>query len=212
MEQAEPGSDIQLGYAQTFIGGALSAEDLALLAGLLDGSMAIDGLAVDTEVRWRILHRLVSRGAAGEPEIGAELALDATDAGARHAAACRASIPHPVAKQAAWEQIVSGTLPNATFRAMLSGFMDYDQPELLAPYVDRYFEVVSGIWRDWVPDMARWFVSYAYPVTDDPSVIRKTTELIARTGPPPGLARLLIEGRDGMQRALRCQDRDRQAD
>jgi aminopeptidase N len=212
MEQAEPGSDIQLGYAQTFIGGALSAEDLALLAGLLDGSVAIDGLAVDTEVRWRILHRLVSRGAAGEPEIGAELALDATDAGARHAAACRASIPHPVAKQAAWEQIVSGTLPNATFRAMLSGFMDYDQPELLTPYVDRYFEVVSGIWRDWVPDMARWFVSYAYPVTDDPSVIRKTTELIARTGPPPGLARLLIEGRDGMQRALRCQDRDRQAD
>ena len=39
--------------------------DLALLAGLLDGSAAIDGLAVDTELRWRLLHRLVSRGAAG---------------------------------------------------------------------------------------------------------------------------------------------------
>jgi len=59
--------------------------------------------------------------------------------------------------------------------------------------------------------MARWFVAYAYPATDDPSVITRTTELIARTGPPPGLARLLIEGRDGMQRALRCQERDRQA-
>ena len=182
-----------------------------MLAGLLDGTVAIDGLTVDTELRWRILHRLVSRGAAGEPEIEAELARDATDAGARRAATCRASIPTPAAKEAAWEQIVSGTLPNATFRAMLAGFVDDDQRELLAPYTGRYFEVVADVWRDWMPDMARWFVAYAYPATDDPSVITRTTELIARTGPPPGLARLLIEGRDGMQRALRCQERDRQA-
>jgi len=211
MEQAEPGSDVQLAYAQAFIGAALSPADLGLLAGLLSGTVTIEGLTVDTELRWRILHRLVSRGAAGEPEIEAELARDATDAGARRAATCRASIPTPAAKEAAWEQIVSGTLPNATFRAMLAGFVDDDQRELLAPYTGRYFEVVADVWRDWMPDMARWFVAYAYPATDDPSVITRTTELIARTGPPPGLARLLIEGRDGMQRALRCQERDRQA-
>src|SRR6266516_2272514 len=39
MEQAEPGSDIQLAYAQAFIGVALSGDDLALLAGLLDGTV-----------------------------------------------------------------------------------------------------------------------------------------------------------------------------
>ena len=190
---------------------ALSAEDLALLAGLLDGTVTIEGLTVDTELRWRILHRLVSRGAAGEPEIEAELGRDATDAGARHAVACRASVPDPAAKEAAWAQIVSGTLPNATFRAMLAGFMDDDQPELLARYVDRYFEVVSDVWRGWTPDMARWFVSYAYPSGDDPSVITKTTELIDGSDLPPGLVRLLVEGRDGLRRALRCQQRDRQA-
>jgi len=212
MEQAEPGSDVQLAYTQALTAVALSPEDLGLLAGLLAGTVTIEGLTVDTELRWRILHRLVSRGAAGEPDIEAELARDATDAGARHAATCRASIPDPAAKEAAWEQIVSGTLPNATFRAMLAGFMDDDQRELLAPYVDRYFEVVSDVWRGWGPDMARWFVSYAYPAIDDPSVITKTTALIAEAGPPPGLARLLIEGRDGVERALRCQERDRQAD
>jgi aminopeptidase N len=211
LEAAEPGSDIQLSYAQAFIGVALSPGDLALLHGLLDGGVTIAGLTVDTELRWRILHRLVSRGAAGEAEIRAELARDATDAGERHAASCRAAVPEPAAKQAAWAQIVGGSLPNATFRAMLAGFMNPDQATLLAPYADRYFEVVSDIWRDWTPDMARWFVSYAYPLTDDPSVIAKTTELIARTGPPPGLTRLLIEGRDSVQRALRCQERDRQA-
>ncbi len=211
MEQAEPGSDVQLAYTQAFIGVALSDEDLALLAGLLDGTVAIEGLTVDTELRWRILHRLVSRGAAGEPQIEAELGRDATDAGVRHAVACRASVPDPAAKEAAWAQIVSGALPNATFRAMLAGFMDDDQPELLAPYVDRYFEVVGDVWRNWTPDMARWFVSYAYPGGDDRAVIAKTTELIDGNNLPAGLARLLVEGRDGLRRALRCQERDRQS-
>ena len=34
----------------------------------------MEGLAVDTELRWQLLHRLVSRGAAGPAEIDAELA------------------------------------------------------------------------------------------------------------------------------------------
>jgi aminopeptidase N len=211
LEQAPPGSDVQLAYAQAFTAAAISPGDLALLGGLLDGTVAVDGLAVDTELRWRILHRLVSRGTAGSPGITAELARDATDAGERHAATCRAAIPDPAAKQAAWELIAGGTLPNATFRAMLAGFMDPDQLELLAPYQDRYFEAVSGIWRDWPPDMARWFAANAYPMADSPSVIEATRELIATADPPPGLARLLMEGSDGVRRALRCQERDRQA-
>jgi aminopeptidase N len=211
LERAEPGSDVQLAYMQAFAGMAISPADLALLAGLLDGTTSIDGLVIDTELRWRLLHRLVSRGAAGYPEIAAELRRDATDAGARHAVTGRASVPDPEAKEAAWEQIVSGTLPNATFRAMLAGFADHDQPALLAPYQDRYFEVVPRIWRDWSPDMARWFVSYAYPMTDSPAVIAATSDLINSTDLPPALVRLLIEGRDGLRRALRCQERDRQA-
>src|SRR4029077_12100981 len=90
LERAEPGSDAQLAYMQAFTGVATSPGDLALLAGLLDGSGPIDGLTVDTELRWRLLRRLISRGAAGEAEIEAEPARDATDAGAPHAAARRA--------------------------------------------------------------------------------------------------------------------------
>ena len=146
-----------------------------------------------------------------EAEIEAELARDATDAGARRAAACRAAIPAPAAKEAAWQQIVSGTLPNAVFRAVLDGFADPDQSELLEPYQRRYFEVVGDIWRDWSSDMAQWFVANAYPVADNRSVVEATDDLIARTSPPAALRRLLIEGRDGLERALRCQERDRQA-
>ena len=60
--------------------------------------------------------------------------------------------------------------------------------------------------------MAQWFVANAYPVADNRSVIEATDDLIdAATSPPAALRRLLIEGRDGLERALRCQERDRQA-
>ena len=135
-EQAEPGSDRQLAYLQAFAGVATRPDDLALLAGLLDGSAHLDGLEVDTELRWRLLQRLASQGAAGPAEIDAELERDPTDAGERRAATCRAAIPEPAAKEAAWQAIISGTLPGATFRATVNGFQDPDHPELLEPYAD----------------------------------------------------------------------------
>ena len=212
LRRAEPGSDRQLASAQAFAGVASSPDDLALLAGLRDGSATVEGLAVDTELRWQLLYRLASRGAAGPGEVDAELARDATDAGARHAAACRAAFPDPAAKQEAWNQITGGTLPNATFRATLDGFTDPDAEELLEPYVSRYFDVVADIWRDWGSDMAQHFVEYAYPrwkVT--PEAIAATGAYIEQMAAPPALHRLLIEGRDDVARALRCRERDAQA-
>jgi aminopeptidase N len=211
LQRAEPGSDRQLAYLQALTGVAAEPGDLALLRGLLDGSTTLDGLAVDTELRWRLLHRLVSRGAAGPAEIAAELARDATDAGERRATTCRAAIPDATAKQAAWDAVTSGTLPNAVFRATLSGFVDPDQPELLRPYAQRYFDVIGDIWRDWSSDMAQWFVNNAYPLfLVSPETVRMTDEYIAGANPPAPLHRLLTECRDSVQRALRCQERDRQ--
>jgi len=211
LKAAEPGSDRQLAYAQALTGVATTLTDLSLLAGLLAGSTVIEGLAVDTELRWLLLGRLVSRGTAGQSEIDAELDRDRTDAGERHAAACRASIPDPVVKEEAWAQITGGELPNAVFRATLAGFTDsdHDHAELLAPYAQRYFDVVGQIWHDWSLDMAQWFADSAYPrdmITAE--AIAQADEFIARADPPAPLRRLLTEGRDDVARALRCQQRD----
>jgi aminopeptidase N len=212
LQRAEPGSDRQLAYAQAFAGAAAAPSDLGLLAGLLAGTTAIDGLAVDTEFRWRLLRRLVSRGAAGPADIDAELARDATDAGARHAATCRAAVPTPEAKEAAWAEITGGTLANATFRAMLAGFADPDQDDLLKPYSERFFDVIAGIWAGWSSDMAQYFAKAAYPywiVTRQ--AISAADDYLASTDPPVQLRRLLLEGRDDVARALRCRERDRLA-
>ncbi len=205
-EQAEPGSDRQLAYVQAFAGVATQPDDLALLAGLLDGSAHVDGLEVDTELRWRLLQRLASRGAAGPAEIDAELGRDPTDAGERRAATCRAAIPSAEAKAAAWQAIVSGTLSGATFRATVSGFQDPDQPDLLAPYAEKFFGVVGDVWANWGSDMAQYFASNAYPLTQiSERTIQRTDEYLARAEPPAALRRLLTEGQDSVRRALRCQ-------
>jgi aminopeptidase N len=212
LQRAEPGSDQQLAYAQALAGVATSPGDLALLAGLRDGTAAVEGLVVDTDLRWQLLYRLTSRGAAGPADIDAELARDATDAGARHAATCRAAIPDPAAKEEAWARITGGNLSNATFRATLDGFAGPDSEELLAPYARRYFDVVADVWRDWSSDMAQYFVLNAYPSWDiTPEAIAAADEYLERTDPPASLRRLLTEGRDDVARALRCRARDAEA-
>ena len=212
LREAPVGSDAQLAYVRAFAGVAIDADNLALLAGLLDGAVVLDGLTVDTDLRWSLLWRLASRGAAGKDEIDAELARDATDAGERHAAACRAAIPTAEAKQEAWQTLTGGTLTIAMFRAVLSGFADPDQLALVESYREKYFEVVGDAWRNWSSAMAQDFVSGAYTVgAISAETVRVTDEYLAATDPPAPLRRLLLEGRDDVLRALRCQARDRQA-
>ena len=210
---ARPGSDHQLAYARALADVATSPESLELLAGLLDGSAIIDGLAVDTELRWQLLQRLVSRGAAGPDQIEAELDRDRTDAGERHAQTCLAAIPTAVAKDAAWAKIADRSLPNATFRAALRGFQNADQDELLAPYAARYYQALTEIWRDGISDMAQFFAEVAYPESIvSQAGIDATDDYIASANPVPALRRLLVERRDDVARALRCRQRDGQPD
>jgi aminopeptidase N len=209
LNRAEPGSDAQLTFARAFADIATSREDLDLLAGLLDGSVVIDGLAVDTELRWLLLHRLVAMGRASEAQIDTELDNDRTDAGERYAIAARAAIPTPAAKAQAWDQIVRGDLPNAMFRAALNGFQDLDQTELLAPFAEPFFEVVASLWRDWGSDMGQYFATGAYPVTAvSQQTLDRTDAYLAAASPPAPLRRLLSEDRDDLARQLRCRERD----
>jgi aminopeptidase N len=209
---APAGSDHQLAYARAFTSVATSPSDLELISGLLSGDTVVDGLAVDTDLRWILLRRLVSRGVMGEAEIDAELSSDATDAGERHAATCRAAIPSVEGKRETWETLAGGKLTIAMFRAALTGFIDPDQPELVEPYRPKYFGEISDVWREWSSAMAQDFVVGGYQICAvDAETVAATDDYLAEAEPPAALRRLLIEGRDEVLRSLRCQDRDRVA-
>jgi aminopeptidase N len=210
---APAGSDHQLAYVRAFASVATSAADLEFLAGLLDGTVSLDGLAVDTDLRWGLLRRLVSRGVRGEDAIDAELSRDATDAGERHAAGCRAAVPTLTAKRETWETLTDGKLTIAMFRATIIGFADQDQPALINPYRPEYFAALGKVWSEWSSAMAQDFVEYGYRTcaVDEATIAATDVFLAAEPAPPAALRRLLSEGRDEVVRALRNQSRDREA-
>jgi aminopeptidase N len=210
---APSGSDHQLAYVRALALVATSPADLEFLAGLLDGRVALDELAVDTELRWALLRRLVSRGVRGEDAVDAELSRDATDAGERHAAACRAAIPTLTAKRETWETLTDGKLTIAMFRATITGFADPDQPALVQPYRPEFFAALPQVWAEWSSAMAQDFVTYGYTIgaVDEGTTAATDAYLASSPEPPAALRRLLSEGRDEVARALRNQARDRAA-
>ncbi|WP_285664491.1 aminopeptidase N [Actinorhabdospora filicis] len=136
---AEPGSGRQLTGFRAQVSAA-SAEDAGTLKGWLNGEGAPEGLTVDTELRWSILARLCTLGAAGEADIAAELERDPSSEGLKHAATCRAARPDAAAKEEAWNIVLHDReLSNHVLRAVAEGFWRNEQAELLAPYVDRFF-------------------------------------------------------------------------
>ncbi|GAB3943450.1 hypothetical protein GCM10027614_32130 [Micromonospora vulcania] len=137
LDGAPAGESLQLAAARGWIA---ATTDVDLLTGWLAGRDVPTGLALDAELRWSVLRRLVVLGAAGEAEIAAEEAADRSATGAERAARCRASRPDPAAKQAAWELIVrSSELSNRLLEATAEGFWHPEQAELTEAYVGRYF-------------------------------------------------------------------------
>ena len=207
---AEAGSDHQLAFTRVFAGTARTEAHLDVVAGLLDGSVVWDGLAVDTELRWHLLEQLVAAGRALDEAIDAEVARDDTAAGRRHAAFAKAARPTAEAKEHAWADIVLHTdLPNAMLNATMGGFIQPDQIDLLIPYRERYFAALPQVWEQRTMEMAQDITMAMYPfLLVDDETLEMTDAYLERTDLAAAQRRLLNEGRDGVVRARRARLRD----
>ncbi|TWV35914.1 aminopeptidase N [Streptomyces misionensis] len=210
LRAAEAGSDHQLAWARAFAATARTPEQLDLLEALLDGSQSVEGLAVDTELRWAFVERLAAVGRFDEAEIAAEYERDKTAAGERHAATARAARPTEEAKAEAWSSVVdSDKLPNAVQEAVIGGFVQTDQRELLAPYTDRYFEVVKDVWDSRSHEIAQQIAIGLYPSLQvSQETLDKTDAWLTAAEPGAALRRLVSESRAGIERALKAQAAD----
>ena len=210
LRAAAPGSDHQLAWARAFAATARTAEQLDLLQGLLDGTQELAGLAVDTELRWSLLQRLAATGRADEKAIAAELERDRTSAGERHAATARAARPSAGAKAEAWASVVeSDKLPNSLQEAVIGGFVQTDQRELLAPYTARYFDAVKDVWNSRSHEMAQQIAVGLYPALQvSQETLDATDAWLASAEPSAALRRLVTESRAGVERALKARAAD----
>jgi len=206
MHAAEPGSGHQLAWTRAFASSARGAHVDNVL-GLLNGTVTVPGLDVDAELRWHLVRNLAARGAIDDAVITAEAERDPTAAGARHAVAARAARPTAEAKAEAWASIMDDEkLPNAMLSATMSGFQQADQVDLLAPYADRYFEAIERIWDQRTNETAINIITTMFPsVLISQETVDRTNAYLRSGNPVPAVRRLLVEGRDGLERALRAQ-------
>nr|WP_202455191.1 aminopeptidase N [Streptomyces sp. SID8367] len=210
LRTSAPGSDHQLAWARAFAATARTPEQLDVLDALLEGSQTIEGLAVDTELRWAFVQRLAAVGRFDETEITAEYELDRTAAGERHAATARAARPTPEAKAEAWASVVeSDQLPNAVQEAVIGGFVQTDQRELLAPYTEKYFSALKDVWDSRSHEMAQQIAVGLFPsVQVSEETLAATNAWLDSAQPSAALARLVSESRAGVERALKAQGAD----
>jgi aminopeptidase N len=209
LEGAEAASDMQLQWSRTFASASRTEEHATVLRGLLDGSVEYKGLAVDADARWAFLLGLVAMGAAGDAEIDAEAARDATATGARRAATARALRATPEAKEEAWQHAFhDDAIPNAVHEALLAGFWHPAQRKLTAGYVERYFEEIRPLWDRRPGEIAKNAVQYLFPPVIEQRTIEAADAWLADEDQPGPLRRLVSEGRDGIARALRARERD----
>ena len=208
-KQSEPGSDHQLAFARVFTACAATPAHLAIVAGLLDGTTVWDGLKIDTDLRWSLLQRLVAVGKLAEDAIEAELRSDDTATGRRQAAVAFAARPTAVAKELAWADIIDRTdLPNAILESNIGGFMQPDQVALLADYRAKYFEALPRVWEQRTMETAQSITMGLYPVfLVDAQTLAQTDDFLAGDL-NSALRRLVSEGRDGIERALRARAAD----
>ncbi|WP_367431188.1 aminopeptidase N [Streptomyces celluloflavus] len=211
---SEPGSGHQLAWARHFASVASTDADFQLLTGLLDGTAKVDGLEVDQELRWTLLEPLASHGVADTAVLDAELARDDTASGKRHQVRCLAARPSAEVKERAWADVVeSDALSNALVEATISGFAQFGQRELLAPYAPRYFAFLEQAWQERSIEIAMAMVRGLFPswqVTQE-TLDAADAWLAGHPQAAPALRRLVAEERDDLARALRAQACDEAA-
>ena len=211
LDTAPGGSDAQLTAVNALSASVLPGQVLEAFRGWLLDVDVPDGLTVDTDLRWRLLHALVAHGAAGEREIDEELERDPTATGQRQAERARALIPTAEAKERAWQRAVhDDELPNAVQEAIIGGFSHPGQRGLLGPYVDRYFTEVAEVWQRRTSERAQSVVVGLFPAwAVDKATVEAADAWLADESHPPALRRLVSEGRAGIVRALAAREFDR---
>jgi aminopeptidase N len=208
---AEGGSDAQFQFVRALASIARTPEQLAAVRALLSGKTRLEGLDVDTDLRWELLIALVAGGQADGPEITATLAADDTATGRESAAHARAALPTTEGKDAAWASLVdSAALPNATVRSTTLGFRRAIDLGLLEPYVERYFGTIEQLWADRSYAIAETLARGLYPAPLASRALLDASQqwLDGHADAPSALRRVVVENAAGVQRALAAQERD----
>ncbi len=108
--------------------------------------------------------------------------------------------------------VESDKLTNYVQEAVIAGFQQSDQRELLAPYAAKYFAAVKGVWETRSHEISQQIIVGLYPgLQVSVATLEATDAWLASAEPAPALRRQVVEARAGVERALKAQEADRAA-
>ncbi|MGW3391562.1 aminopeptidase N [Streptomyces cinereoruber] len=196
---------LRLTAVRAFVDSATTPDKIA---SWLDEGTVHGGPELDPELRWRILARLAVLGATDEAAIAAELERDPSATGQEGAACCRAALPTPEAKAAAWSALFdSDDLSNYLFTATAQGFWQPEQADLVREYVPRFYEAAVALGDRRGPAMAEAAGRYAFPAyAVDADSLALGERHLADTPMIPALRRKLVDQLDDLRRALKVRE------
>ena len=205
LDGAKPGSDHQLQFAKSFANVAFTPDQFARIKSILDGS--ISGLVIDAELRWSIFISGVKRGIFGPADIDRETENDKTAHGKQYGAMAYAAIPTADAKKAAFNSVTVEDLSNTIHSYKCRGFNDPLHTEILAGFVDQYFDVLLKVWETKGFEIAETTATLLFPswvISEE--TVKKAQHWLDVTGKDSShaLRRTILEGRDAMTRALKA--------
>ncbi|GIG53414.1 aminopeptidase N [Demequina activiva] len=212
LEQAAPGSDEQLSLVRGYAALAATGAQADRLQALLDGGVVLDGLPIDSELRWDLITGLARCARVDDAAIDSHLAADPGAAGERRAAGARATIAEVDAKRRAWRSIAApdGPLPaNSIAYATAQGLVRTNDPAVLAPLTDEILAGLRPMFESMDAFMAMRTAGYALPV----ELAGRVPDLDARleawladnADASAVLVKIVTEGLDDVRRSLRAQ-------
>ncbi|MFD9094027.1 aminopeptidase N [Streptomyces collinus] len=182
----------------------VAAHPDTIAAWLADGTVP-GGPELDPELRWRVLGRLAVLGAVDGTAIAAELDRDPSAAGQEGAATCRAALPDPEVKRAAWEAMfATDGLSNYLFTATARGFWQPEQADLVREYIPRYYEDAVAVAARRGPAIASAAGRWAFPHhAVDAENLALGEACLREADLNVALRRKLVDELDDLSRALR---------
>jgi aminopeptidase N len=200
LDRLDAGSELQL---SAFRAALLSAGDVDQLGRWAAGEDLPDGIAPDTDLRWKALRRLAEIGGTDRAALDAVLAADPSGTATVHHARAVASLPTPEAKAFAWARATGEvSVANYEIEAAGLGMWRPDQVGLTQRYADDYFahldEIVAAH-QGWVQGVV---VAAFFPITHlSPATVEAARAALERDL-PGAVRRRLTDHLDELERRL----------
>lgn len=207
-EQANPGSDTQLQFLETFLRVATTPRQLETLKQFVAGAKTPDGRVFEQDLRWKALTTLAAHDQVSENDLRGEAENDQTASGQLSLATASAALPGQTRKRDIWDQILADETSNSKMRALTQGFHRSAQPQELHEFVADYFGIINTVWETRTShEVAETRIRGLFPITQkSPEVLEAAERVLSEhSATAPALARMVAEMRDDLQRALNVQ-------